>query len=145
MFTVYIKDLGPWTKALKNTALGAEATGNATSLLVDVDGFYSQVQSLNSMKVAAGAPRVVIVAGGSGMTSLMGFIQVRSSLKRLSFAVAVVGVAGRLASRSGRWAPVGQTAETAIGKKKKARRRLLSFWSSRAHVSLGEFRLKRSC
>lgn len=77
VFTVYIKDLGPWTKALKNTALGAETTGNATSLLVDVDGFYSQVQSLNSMKAAAGAPRVVIVAGGSGMTSLMGFIQVR--------------------------------------------------------------------
>lgn len=73
---MYIKDLGPWTKAVKNTALGAETTGNATSLLVDVDGFYSQVQSLNSMKVAAGAPRVVIVAGGSGMTSLMGFIQV---------------------------------------------------------------------
>lgn len=76
VFTVYIKDLGPWTKALKNTALGAETTGNGSSLLVDVDGFYSQVQSLNSMKVAAGAPRVVIVAGGSGMTSLIGFIQV---------------------------------------------------------------------
>eukprot|EP00903_Cladosiphon_okamuranus_P013765 g12813.t1 len=75
VFTVYIKDLGPWTKALKNTARGAETTGNATSLMVDVDGFYSQVQSLNSMKVAAGAPRVVIIAGGSGMTSLMGFIQ----------------------------------------------------------------------
>eukprot|EP00752_Nemacystus_decipiens_P008264 g7389.t2 len=75
VFTVYIKDLGPWTKALRHAALGAEATGNASSLLVDVDGFYSQVQSLNSMKVTAGAPRVVIVAGGSGMTSLMGFIQ----------------------------------------------------------------------
>eukprot|EP00752_Nemacystus_decipiens_P015662 g13976.t1 len=75
VFTVYIKDLGPWTKALRNTALGAETTGNASSLLVDVDGFYSQVQSLNSMKIAAGAPRVVIVAGGSGMTSLTGFIQ----------------------------------------------------------------------
>lgn len=74
MFTVYIKDMGLWTKALRNTAMGAEMTGNASSLLVDVDGFYSQVQSLTSMK----APRVVIVAGGSGMTSLMGFIQVSS-------------------------------------------------------------------
>lgn len=77
VFTVYVKDLGPWTKALRTTAMGAEATGNAASLLVDVDGFYTQTQSLTAMKVADGAPRVVIVAGGSGMTSLMGFIQVR--------------------------------------------------------------------
>lgn len=82
---MYIKDLGPWTKALRNTALGAETTQNASALLVDVDGFYSQVQSLNSMKIADGAPRVVIVAGGSGMTSLMGFIQVRLSWTRVIF------------------------------------------------------------
>lgn len=76
VFTVYIKDLGKWTKALKSAARGAEATGDPSLLLVDVDGFYTQVQSLNSMKMAEGSPRVVIVAGGSGMTSLMGFIQV---------------------------------------------------------------------
>lgn len=73
VFTVYVKDLGPWTRALRNTA----DTANPSSLLVDVDGFYSQVQSLNSMKVEVGAPRVVLVAGGSGMTSLMGFIKVK--------------------------------------------------------------------
>ncbi|CAN0069464.1 unnamed protein product, partial [Ectocarpus fasciculatus] len=75
VFTVYIKDLGKWTKALRDTARGAEAAGDARSLLVDVDGFYTQVQSFTSMKLAGGASRVVVVAGGSGMTSLMGFIQ----------------------------------------------------------------------
>lgn len=77
VFTVYIKNLGKWTKALRDTARGAEAAGDARSLLVDVDGFFTQVQSFSSMKVAGGASRVVVVAGGSGMTSLMGFIQVR--------------------------------------------------------------------
>lgn len=76
VFTVYVKDLGKWTRALKRAARGVEATGDPSLLLVDVDGFYTQVQSLNSMKVAEGSNRVVIVAGGSGMTSLMGFIQV---------------------------------------------------------------------
>ncbi|CBJ34105.1 conserved unknown protein [Ectocarpus siliculosus] len=75
VFTVYIKDLGKWTKTLKDTARGAEAAGDARSLLVDVDGFYTQVQSFSSMKVAGGTSRVMVVAGGSGMTSLMGFIQ----------------------------------------------------------------------
>lgn len=77
MFTVYIKDLGPWTKALRLTAEGAiTARSPASALLVDVDGFYTQVNSFNSMMIG-GAPRVVIVAGGSGMTSVFGFIQVR--------------------------------------------------------------------
>ena len=74
VFTVYIKDLGPWTKALRSTATGAEATGSAASLLVDVDGFYTQPQSLAAMKVADGVPRVVIVAGGSGMRASSRFV-----------------------------------------------------------------------
>lgn len=75
VFTVYVKDLGPWTKALRNTAESAQAVADpAAALLVDVDGFYTQLESFNSMRIG-GASRVVIVAGGSGMTSLFGFIQ----------------------------------------------------------------------
>ena len=75
VFTVYVKDLGPWTKALRNTAESAQAAADpAAALLVDVDGFYTQLESFNSMRIG-GASRVVIVAGGSGMTSLFGFIQ----------------------------------------------------------------------
>lgn len=75
VFTVYIKDLGPWTKALKLTAEGAQTSPDpAKALLVDVDGFYTQVNSFNSMRIE-GAQRVVLVAGGSGITSLFGFIQ----------------------------------------------------------------------
>lgn len=75
VFTVYIKDLGPWTKALRLTAEGAQAAADpAAALLVDVDGFYTQLESFNSMKIG-GASRVVLIAGGSGMTSLFGFIQ----------------------------------------------------------------------
>ncbi|CAM9204572.1 unnamed protein product, partial [Hapterophycus canaliculatus] len=77
VFTVYIKDLGRWTEALRDTARGAELVGADAprSLLVDVDGFYGRMQSFHSMKTAEGANRVVIIAGGSGMTSLIGFIQ----------------------------------------------------------------------
>ncbi|CAM9615270.1 unnamed protein product, partial [Ectocarpus sp. 12 AP-2014] len=75
VFTVYIKELGPWTRALRLTAEGAITARNpASALLVDVDGFYTQVNSFNSMMIG-GAPRVVIVTGGSGMTSVFGFIQ----------------------------------------------------------------------
>ena len=75
MFTVYVKDLGPWTTALRDVSEGPVATGSPQSLLVDVDGFYNTAESFNSMMLA-GAKRVIVVAGGSGMTSLMGFIQV---------------------------------------------------------------------
>ncbi|CAM9161198.1 unnamed protein product, partial [Sphacelaria rigidula] len=74
VFTVYVKDLGPWTKALRLVSEAPAATGSPQSLLVDVDGFYNTAESFNSM-MQAGAKRVVVVAGGSGMTSLMGFIQ----------------------------------------------------------------------
>lgn len=74
VFTIYIKDLGPWTHALKVAAKGAEVT-SPESLLVDVDGFYNHAESFNSMMKDEGAGRVLVIAGGSGMTSLMGFIQ----------------------------------------------------------------------
>ena len=75
VFTVYIKDLGPWTKALRLVSNGPASTASPRSLLVDVDGFYNTAQSFTSMR-AGGVSRIVVVAGGSGMTSLMGFIQV---------------------------------------------------------------------
>ncbi|CAM9564012.1 unnamed protein product [Ectocarpus fasciculatus] len=71
MFTLYVKDLGPWTKALRRAAGNVADPG---ALLVDVDGFYSHVTSFNTM-MKRGASRVLIVAGGSGVTSVMGFIQ----------------------------------------------------------------------
>ncbi|CBN80509.1 ferric reductase [Ectocarpus siliculosus] len=71
IFTLYVKDLGPWTKALRRAAGNVADPG---ALLVDVDGFYSQVASFNTM-MKRGASRVVIIAGGSGVTSVMGFIQ----------------------------------------------------------------------
>ena len=52
-----------------------QAACNASSMLVDVDGFYTHVTSFNTM-LHEGAGRIVVVAGGSGVTSLMGFIQV---------------------------------------------------------------------
>lgn len=73
VFTLYVKDLGPWTKALRRVAGNVDDPG---ALLVDVDGFYSQVASFNTM-MKRGASRVLIVAGGSGVTSVMGFIQVK--------------------------------------------------------------------
>ena len=75
VFTVYVKDLGPWTRALRLVSDGPAATASPQSLLVDVDGFYNGVASLGSM-MKGGASRVVVIAGGSGVTSLMGFIQV---------------------------------------------------------------------
>ncbi|CAM9591145.1 unnamed protein product [Ectocarpus sp. 4 AP-2014] len=71
VFTLYVKDLGPWTKAVRRAAGNVDDPG---ALLVDVDGFYSQVASFNTM-MKRGASRVLIVAGGSGVTSVMGFIQ----------------------------------------------------------------------
>lgn len=72
---MYIKRLGSWTSALNLTAKGAEAIGCPESLLVDVDGFYSHVDSFSAM-LAGGVHRVVAIAGGSGFTSFLGFIQV---------------------------------------------------------------------
>lgn len=53
----------------------AQAAGNPASLLVDVDGFYTHVSSFNTM-LRGGVGRIVAVVGGSGVTALMGYIQV---------------------------------------------------------------------
>ena len=74
VFTVYVKELGPWTKALRLASDGPATTASPQSLLVDVDGFYNTVESFCSI-MKGGAPRIVVVTGGSGMTSVMGFIQ----------------------------------------------------------------------
>ena len=79
VFTVYVKELGPWTKALRLASHGAAATTSPQSLLVDVDGFYNTVESFGSI-MKGGAPRIVVVAGGSGMTSVIGFIQASSHI-----------------------------------------------------------------
>lgn len=72
VFTLYVKELGAWTKALRKAASNV---ADPEALLVDVDGFYSHTTSFNTM-MKGGASRVLVVAGGSGVTSLMGFIQV---------------------------------------------------------------------
>ena len=90
VFTVYVKDLGPWTKALRSVADGPAAISSPQSLLVDVDGFYNNVQSFSSM-MEGGAKRIIVVAGGSGMTSLMGFIQVRFGGGRWGCTVCIHG------------------------------------------------------
>lgn len=74
-FTLYVKDLGAWTKALRRAASSVVDPG---ALLVDVDGFYSHTTSFNTM-MKSGTSRVLVIAGGSGVTSLMGFIQVNQS------------------------------------------------------------------
>lgn len=73
--TLYIKSLGPWTRALQSSARGAEASCSPKSLLVDVDGFYNHIDSFASMMVD-GIPRVVLVAGGSGITPFLCLLQV---------------------------------------------------------------------
>lgn len=78
VFTLYVKDLGAWTKALRRAASNV---ADPRALLVDVDGFYSHTTSFNTM-MKGGAPRVLIVAGGSGVTSLMGFVQVKKYCRR---------------------------------------------------------------
>lgn len=84
---MYVKAVGPWTKGLRAKAKGVEEAamdlresaqqenGNEQLLVVDVDGFYSHVDSFNSM-MAAGSSRLLVIAGGSGVTSFLGFIQV---------------------------------------------------------------------
>lgn len=82
VFTLYVKDLGAWTKALRRA--GSNATADPGALLVDVDRFYSHTTPFKTM-MKDGTSRVLIVAGGSGVTSLMGFIQVRRRLKAITF------------------------------------------------------------
>ena len=82
VFTVYIKELGPWTKALRLVSDGPAATASPQSLLVDVDGFYNTAESFKSM-MAGGTSRIVMIAGGSGITSLMGFIQVGAGWRHM--------------------------------------------------------------
>lgn len=81
LFTVHFKDIGAWTHALRLVAAGAAATFSPESLLVDVDGFYGNSNSFSSM-MKNGASRVVAIAGGSGMTALMGFLQVGNEVER---------------------------------------------------------------
>lgn len=75
--TLYIKSCGPWTKALTTVAQAAESSKLPGSLLVDVDGFYNHVDSFKSMMLE-GHSRIVLIAGGSGMTCFMCFMQVYS-------------------------------------------------------------------
>lgn len=75
VFTVYIKDMGSWTKALREAARGPEAISAPGTMIVDVDGFYGHVNSFSSI-TSANCERVMIFAGGAGMTSFIGYIQV---------------------------------------------------------------------
>lgn len=75
--TLYVKSLGPWTNALRLAAKGAEVAGSPESLLVDVDGFYDHVESFNSM-MFEGISRVMLMAGGSGITPFLCLLQVSS-------------------------------------------------------------------
>lgn len=88
IFTLYVKDLGPWTHALRKTASNVT---DPKTLLVDVDGFYTHVTSFNTM-MKAGASRVLVVAGGSGVTSLMGFIQVWLLMRRMRVEICMFDV-----------------------------------------------------
>lgn len=75
VFTVYIKSLGSWSAALRAAASGAEAAYKPETLLVDADGFYGHLESYTSIRNAQ-AERIMIFAGGAGMTSFMGHVQV---------------------------------------------------------------------
>lgn len=62
--------MGSWTRALRKQ--------EGDNLVVHVDGFYggSPLSSLASMKTAGGFQRVLLFAGGSGVTSFTTLIQV---------------------------------------------------------------------
>lgn len=81
--TLYVKSCGAWTKALALVARAAESSNLPESLLVDVDGFYHHVNSFKSMMLQ-GNSRIVLFAGGSGITSFMCYIQVHSLGHRLA-------------------------------------------------------------
>ncbi|CAM9161669.1 unnamed protein product [Ectocarpus sp. 12 AP-2014] len=66
VFTLYVKTMGSWTLALQKQ--------ESDNLTVHVDGLYGGAPSLASMK-QAGFPRVVLFAGGSGVTSFTALIQ----------------------------------------------------------------------
>jgi len=66
-----VKTMGSWTRALQKQ--------EGDNLVVHVDGLYggSPLSSLASMKAAGGFQRVLLFAGGSGVTSFTALIQVR--------------------------------------------------------------------
>ncbi|CAM9175461.1 unnamed protein product [Ectocarpus fasciculatus] len=66
VFTLYVKTMGSWTLALQKQ--------EGDNLIVHVDGLYGGAPSLASMK-QAGFQRVVLFAGGSGVTSFTALIQ----------------------------------------------------------------------
>eukprot|EP00752_Nemacystus_decipiens_P001741 g1684.t1 len=69
VFTLYVKTMGSWTRALRKQ--------EGDNLTVHVDGFYrgSPSSSLAAMKTVKGFRRVVLFAGGSGVTSFTALIQ----------------------------------------------------------------------
>ena len=68
-----VKTMGSWTRALRKQ--------EGDNLAVHVDGFYggSPSSSLAAMKTAEGFDRVVLFAGGSGVTSFTALIQVTAA------------------------------------------------------------------
>ncbi len=62
--------MGSWTRALQKQ--------EGDNLVVHVDGFYggSPLSSLASVKASGGFDRVLLFAGGSGVTSFTALIQV---------------------------------------------------------------------
>lgn len=67
-----VKTTGSWTRALQKQ--------EGDNLIVHVDGFYGGGSTLASMKNAEGFQRVVLFAGGSGVTSFTAMIQVRQGV-----------------------------------------------------------------
>lgn len=66
-----VKTMGSWTRALHKQ--------EGDNLTVHVDGFYGDGSTLASMKNAKGFQRVVLFAGGSGVTSFTAMIQAREA------------------------------------------------------------------
>lgn len=75
-FTIYAKAVGRWTKSLRDRAECVQSSGATEPLALDVDGWYSRVDSLKWMS-AQGVSRVVMIAGGSGLTAFLGLLQVK--------------------------------------------------------------------
>ncbi|CAM9835212.1 unnamed protein product [Scytosiphon promiscuus] len=67
VFTLYVKTAGSWTRALQKQ--------EGDNLAVHVDGFYGGMSPLSAAKSAEGFPRVLLFAGGSGVTSFTSLIQ----------------------------------------------------------------------
>ncbi|KAG5189643.1 hypothetical protein JKP88DRAFT_243158 [Tribonema minus] len=73
-FTVYVKVCGHWTAAVAAMIGDGSGGSKVPALVVDTDGPYNRCQTLTSL-CSADQNRILLIAGGAGITSFMGLLQ----------------------------------------------------------------------